>query len=154
MNDLKSVFLFKLTLAVHPDPQAVGAVPCGTRRIVVITGGHFQGPRLRGTVVPGASAAWVLVRPDEVVQLQARVTLCTDDGALILMHYPGIGHGSPEVMQRVNAGRAVTSADYYFRTAPLFETSAPAYAWLNKVIAVGVGERAAAGPIYDVFQVL
>lgn len=129
-------------------------MPLGTRRIVVIRGGHFAGPRLRGKVLPAAGAAWVLVRADGVVQLHARMTLQTHDGALLYMSYPGLGHGPPEVMERVNAGLATPPDSYYFRITPLFETSAPDYAWLNKVICVGVGERAAAGPIYDVYQIL
>ena len=154
MRELRSRYLFTLTLLVDPSPHPIGAVPLGTRRITVITGGTFTGPRLRGTVVPGACAAWVVVRADGVVQLEARVTLRTDDGAWIYMHYPGIGHGAPEVMNRVNTGRAADPADYYFRTVAQFETAAPAYGWLNRIFAVGVGERATAGPIYDVHEIL
>ena len=154
MGELQSELLFRITLIVDPNPQAVGEVPLGTRRIVTGTGGEFAGPRIRGEVLSAPGGAWVLVRGDGVVELQARVTLRTDDGALIYMHYPGLGHASPEVMARVNSGQAVSPEQYYFRIAPLFETSAPAYEWLNKIISVGVGERAAAGPIYDVYQIL
>ena len=37
-------------------PQNIGAVPHGTRRTAPLSGGSFEGPRLRGTVLPGASA--------------------------------------------------------------------------------------------------
>ena len=37
-------------------------------------------------------------------------------------------------------GEAVPPADYYFRTTPYFETSSEKYAWLNKIVAVGVGQ--------------
>lgn len=154
MLPLKSEFLMHLALTVDPATQPIGAVPQGTRRVTVITGGSFDGPRLRGTVVPGANAAWVLVGPDDVVRLEARVTLRSEDGAWIYMHYPGIGHGPAEVMRRVNTGQAVDPGEYYFRTAAQFETSAPAYAWLNKLFAIGVGERAADGPKYDVYAIL
>lgn len=154
MAELKSEFLFKITFIINQDTHALGAVPTGTRRIVTITGGDFAGPRLRGKVASAPGAAWVLVRGDGVVQLHARIVLQTDDGALIYMHYPGLGHGPPEVMARVNSGQAVTPEQYYFRIAPMFETSSADYEWLNKIIAVGVGERAAAGPIYDVYQIL
>lgn len=154
MPELRSEFLMKLAIEVDPEPQARAAVPYGTRRITVITGGHFEGPRLRGRVVPGACAAWVLVRSDEVVHLEARVTLQTDDGAWIYMTYPGIGAGSPEALAKVNTGRAASPDEYYFRTLPLFETGAEPYAWLNRIVAVGVGERTATGPVYDVFRIL
>ncbi len=154
MLELKSEFLFNLALTVDPQPQAVGEVPLGRRRITIITGGRFEGPRLRGRVVPGANAAWVVVRKDGSLQLEARVTLRTDDGAWIYMFYPGIGSGTPEVMAKINAGQPVEPGQYYFRTAPQFETSAPAYAWLNSILAVGVGVRGATGPSYDVHRIL
>lgn len=154
MRALRSEFLFNLDLRVDPQVQAVGNVPLGTRRITVITGGRFEGPRLRGSVVPGANAAWVIVRSDGGLELQARVSLRTEDGALIYMHYPGLGYGTPEVMARINSGQPVGPDDYYFRITPRFETSAPAYAWLNTLMAVGVGERTATGPNYDVHRIL
>jgi Protein of unknown function (DUF3237) len=154
MRELRSEFLFNLALQVDPHPQPIGAVPLGTRRITVITAGRFEGPRLKGSVVPGANAAWVIVRPDTALQLQARVTLRTEDGAWIYMHYPGLGYGTPEVMARINSGQPVGPDDYYFRIAPQFETAAPAYAWLNTIMAVGIGERTATGPVYDVHCIL
>nr|MBW4091697.1 DUF3237 domain-containing protein [Pseudomonadota bacterium] len=42
----------------------------------------------------------------------------------------------------------------YFRIAPLFETAATRYTWLNNIVAVGTGHRRADGPIYGVFEVL
>ena len=50
-----------------------------------LTGGHFEGPRLRGTVLPGGSADWLLLRADGVLEMDLRATLRTDDGALISM---------------------------------------------------------------------
>lgn len=154
MRELKSEFLFRLTILVGPEPHPIGAGPRGTRRVTPIIGGSFEGPRLRGTVASSACGAWVLVGNDGAVRLEAHVTLKTDDDAWIYMHYPGIGHGQPEVMARVNSGQAADPADYYFRTVAQFETSAEKYGWLNTIFAVGVGERAAAGPIYDVHQIL
>ncbi len=63
-------------------PQSIGAVPHGTRRTVPITGGDFEGPRLRGSVLPGGSADWLLLRADGVLELDLRATLRTDDGGL------------------------------------------------------------------------
>ena len=117
MRELRSEFLFRLTLLAGAEPHPVGAVPHGTRRVTPIVGGHFEGPRLRGTVEPVAGGAWVVVGGDGAVRLDARVTPRTDDGARIYMHYPGIGYGPPEVMALVNSGQAADPADYYFRTA-------------------------------------
>src|SRR5262249_55337914 len=62
--------------------QNIGAVPHGTRRTAPLSGGSFEGPRLRGTVLPGGSADWLLLRVDGVLELDLRATLRTDDGAL------------------------------------------------------------------------
>src|SRR5580765_686910 len=114
----------------------VGAGPHGTRRIAPLDGGTFEGHRLRGTVLPGGSADWLLLRSDGVLELDLRVTLRTDDGALISMKSFGLRHGPAEVMAAIGRGETVDPATYYFRTTPRFETAHPAYAFLNRLVAV------------------
>jgi hypothetical protein len=133
-------------------PQSIGAVPHGTRRTVPITGGDFEGPRLRGSVLPGGSGDWLLLRADGVLELDFRATLRTDDGALISMRSFGLRHGPPEVMEALARGEAVDPAAYYFRTTPRFETSHPKYAFLNRRITVATGDRRAEGPIYTIHE--
>jgi Protein of unknown function (DUF3237) len=71
----------------------LGASKHGHRRIVPITGGTFEGPSIRGEVVPGGED-WQLTRPDGDTELYARYLLKTHDGHLIqvinrvLWHYP------------------------------------------------------------------
>ena len=67
--------------------------------MVPITGGTFEGPRLKGKVLPGAD--WQIVRPDGVLELEARYALETDDGALISMVNRCLRRASPEVMARL-----------------------------------------------------
>src|SRR5215471_7142451 len=93
----------------------VGAVPHGIRRIGPITSGAFEGPRLRGTVVPGVSADWLLLRADGVLELDLRVTLRTDDGALISMRSFGLRHGPADVIAAIARGEIVDPLSYYFR---------------------------------------
>ena len=71
----------------------LGAVPHGTRRTAPLNGGSFEGPRLRGSVVAGGSADWQVLRSDGVLEMDLRVTLQTDDGALISMRSFGLRHG-------------------------------------------------------------
>ena len=134
--------------------QDIGDVPLGTRRISAISGGDFEGPRLRGTVLPDGSADWLLLRSDGVLELKLRVTLRTDDGALISMHSFGLRHGPPEVIAAIGRGDTVDPAAYYFRTTPRFETAHPTYAFLNRLLAVATGDRRAEGPIYTIHEVL
>jgi hypothetical protein len=152
MAEIRTIHLFTLKLSVA-GMQSVGAIPGGNRRIGLVAGGTFQGERLRGTVLPGG-ADWLMDRPDKATTLDVRLVLQTDDGAAIGMTYRGMRHGPAEVMERVNRGETVDPSSYYFRTAVAFETSAPKYDWLNRVIAVGTGSRLPDGPVYDVFEVL
>src|SRR5258706_12487830 len=69
--------------------QKIGAVPQGTRVTAPIASGQFEGPRLRGKVLPGGGD-WTLLRADGVLELDLRLTLETDDGALIHMTFEGI----------------------------------------------------------------
>src|SRR5262245_15132857 len=144
-----------MTLRVTvPPPQSIGVVPLGTRRTALISGGTFDGPRLRGSVLPGGSADWLLLRSDGVLELDLRATLRTDDGALISMRSFGLRHGPPEVIAAIGRGEAVDPATYYFRTTPRFETAHPSYAFLNRIIAVANGDRRADGPTYTIHEVL
>ena len=139
---------------VVAKPQDIGAVPHGSRRTAPLSGGAFEGPRLRGTVLPGGSADWQLLRADGVLEMDLRLTLKTDDGALIEMRSFGLRHGPPEVMAAIARGETVDPAAYYFRTTPRFETAHPAYAFLNRILTVASGDRRPEGPIYTVDEVL
>ncbi len=153
MNDLRSQLLFDISLSLHPA-QELGATPVGKRRIVPVAGGTFKGPRLSGIVVPDAAADWIIVRNDESVQLDVRLTLKTDDDALIYMQYRGIRHASPAVAARLARGDRVDPAEYYFRTSPFFETGSEQYVWINNIICVAVGERQPSNVLYKVFEIL
>jgi uncharacterized protein DUF3237 len=134
-------------------PQKLGTVPHGIRSIVPVTGGGFEGPRLRGKVLPGGGD-WLLVRSDGVLELDLRITLETDDQALIYMTFQGLRHGPPDVIAALGRGEVVDPARYYFRTLPRFETSTETYAYLNRVITVGVGEARPDGAIHKIYEVL
>jgi hypothetical protein len=148
---MDSRLLMTLQVFVAP-PQKLGAVPHGTRVIAPITSGTFEGPRLSGKVLGGGD--WTLSRSDGVLELDLRITLETDDGALISMTSFGLRHGPPEVLAALARGESVDPSKYYFRTAPRFETSAPRYAFLNQLIAVASGNRLPTGPIYTINEVL
>ena len=149
---MDSRLLMTLTVAVA-GAQKIGAVPHGTRVTALIGGGHFEGPRLRGKVLPG-SGDWTLLRGDGVLELDLRITLETDDAALIHMTSFGLRHGPPEVIAAIARGAAVDPSTYYFRTTPRFETEHPKYASLNQLLAVSSGDRRAEGPIYTIDEIL
>jgi hypothetical protein len=151
--DLRSRPLFRIEIALHPI-QEVGTTPLGSRRVVPVSGGRFEGERLRGEILPHAGSDWLLGRSDGAFQQDVRLTLRTDDGAIVLMSYRGVRHSSAEVAARLARGEVVDRSEYYLRTAPFFETGAPKYLWLNTIVSVGVGERLPSGAAYEVFEVL
>jgi hypothetical protein len=58
-------------------------------------------------------------------------------------------------MARLAQGEMVDLREYYFRVAPVFETGAERYSWLNKILAVGVGDRLPPNVVrYSIFEVL
>src|SRR6478736_3762165 len=149
---MDSRLLMTLEVAVV-GVQRIGAVPHGTRVTAPITSGHFDSPRLSGKVLPGGGD-WTLLRGDGVLELDLRVTLETDDGALIQMTSFGLRHGPPEVIAAIARGESVDPSTYYFRTTPRFETAHPKYAFLNRLLAVSTGDRRPAGPIYTIDEIL
>jgi len=144
--------LFVMRLDVRPLILVGG--PAGAyRRIGVVPGGAFEGELLSGTVMDGGSD-WQTVRSDGTTMLDVRLSLKTDDDALICMTYRGLRSGPPDVIARLEKGEPVDPASYYFRTNPVFETAATRYDWLNRILALGIGHRRPEGPIYSVFEVL
>jgi hypothetical protein len=125
--------------AVLDRPQALGDTPAGNRKIVNVLGGTVEGERISGRVLPGGGD-WALTRADGALLLDVRLTLETTDSAL--------------VMARLAAGQPVAPSEMYFRTQPRFETADPRYSWLNRILAIGTGERLAEGPRYHIHEVL
>ena len=131
--------LFKISVETGDAPTMAVDAPQGTRLLVAVTGGQFEGERLRGKVVT-PSGDWVTQRADGSIKLDVRMTLITDDGASILVTYNGIG--------------TVEDGNLKARSAPLFETGDERYAWLNHIQAVGIGGLSGANVVYDVYELL
>jgi hypothetical protein len=62
----------------------IGPSAHGLRRIAPLRGGEVTGPLLQGKVLPGG-ADWQFVRPDGVLQIEAKYTLQATDGTLIMV---------------------------------------------------------------------
>ena len=118
----KTEFVYEAIVNIAP-PMQLGQSPLGERRIVPITGGTFEGPRLRGKVLPGG-ADRQLVRRDGARLLDALYELQTDDGAVITVH------------NKVLVNTPKDAPRYAFST---LEITAPegSYGWLNNFVYVG-----------------
>jgi hypothetical protein len=117
--------------------EEVGSTPQSKLSIFPVTGGSFEGDRLRGKVLAGGGD-WAAARADGTFDLDLRVTLETDDGVLIHMTFSGLRD----------------DANHYLRTLPRFETAAPKYAFLNRLLAVGIGEIGPEGPVHTIEEIL
>jgi hypothetical protein len=137
--------LFDLWIEVD-RPQDVGEVPRGHRFIGPVTGGRFEGPGLRGQVLP-VGADWFLLR-GEVAEIDVRLALRSDDGALIYMTYGGVLRPFSTVVQHMVRGEQPPRDAYYWYITPRFETGHEAYQWLNQTVAVGVGGVGPRGSVY------
>lgn len=106
------------------EPYTVGETPHGRRTVIPITGGTFQGPLLKGTILNGG-ADWQLSKENRT-EVEAIYSIKTDDGVYIHIRNRGIiSMGKNEQGQ----------PSFYFRTAPQFEAPADSkYAWLNNFL--------------------
>ena len=152
-ESLRSRFAFAANVSVA-TPLVVGPATIGLRRIVPITGGTVTGPRFTGRVVPGG-ADWQVVRPDGVLQIEAKYTLESSDGVLVMVTNRGMRHGPAAVIEKLARGEVVDPSQYYFRTSAEFEApSESKYAWMNRAVFIGVAERTASAAIVRFYEVL
>jgi hypothetical protein len=133
---LKSEFLMDMILETQP------AVTIGPRTAVAVSGGTFEGPRLRGKVI-GPGADWPLAINPNLRVLDVRTLLVTDDDQRIYMTYRGIIYTPPE-----------GQGPRYWRTVPIFETDAKNYEWLTQAVFVGVSFQVPQRVSYRIFQIL
>lgn len=152
MLELKHEFLCEVVGELE-DPQPVGPAPKGIRMIHPVKSGTVNGPHISGDVLP-FGADWLLMRSDGAGELDVRLTIKTEDGAFIHVYYRGILHIPPEVMERIQGGEDVDPSEYYFRTTPVFETGDDRYAWLNRIVCVGVGRAEPNRVIYRIYRIL
>jgi hypothetical protein len=131
---------------------SLGAAKYGERRYVPLLGGTVSGPELNGRVVEGG-VDWQVHRSDGVLDIAAHYVIRADDGGLIEVQSDGMRHGPAEVMARLGRGEAVARDEYFFRTLMRFQSGAPAWTHLNKVMALAVGQREAGLVVLDVYRI-
>ena len=122
------------------SPIEIGESGKGNRRVIPITGGTFEGPEIKGTILAGG-ADYQLIRNDGVTEVVAHYTIETDDGVPIYIINKGYRHGPKDIIDKLIRGEDVPDGSYYFKTTPTFETSGSKYDFLNRMIVVGEGVR-------------
>ncbi len=129
--------IFSYTVNLQAPPEVIGPTPAGLRVNFYVTGGTVTGPRVHGTLRP-VGGAWLTVRPDGIGILDVRITIETDDGALIDAAYTGVGDLGADGYERFLQGDL--PAKLPLRLVPRFLTAHPDYEWINRVQCVNVGE--------------
>jgi len=143
---------FRLRVLIGP-PQELGMVDGVRKRVIPITGGTVEGPRLQGRVLPGG-ADWQSIRADGTADILARYTLEAQDGTLISVTNPGYRHGPPEVLARIAAGQVVDPALYYFRTTPRFDVESDSvHGWLGRTVFLCTAGRYSDHVRLDIFAI-
>ena len=134
------------------EPIAVGETGAGLRRVIPILGGTVDGPRLSGRVVPGGADFQVL-RPDGVMELEAKYVLEATNGALIYVVNRGLRHGPADAVEKLIRGEPVDPQLIYFRAAPTVETAAPEFMWMMRSLFVCTGTRLPTQVLLSVYEI-
>ncbi|BBB96008.1 MULTISPECIES: DUF3237 domain-containing protein [Bradyrhizobium] len=150
--ELETRYVFTITARIAGVTSA-GDIGSGVRRIIPIIGGEVRGEKVNGKVL-AFGADFQIIRPDELIELEAKYAFETDDGAVVYVENKGIRFGPVELLQKLKRGEPVDPKLIYFRTVPKFETGAENYRWLMQHIFVGSAARYADRVVIDVHQVL
>ena len=150
--ELHTRHVFTITARIA-EVTSAGEVGHGVRRIIPITGGEVRGEQVNGKVLP-FGADFQIIRPNELIDLEARYAFETDDGAVVYVENKGIRFGPVELLQKLKRGEPVDPNLIYFRTVPKFETGHEKYRWLMEHIFIASAARHADRVIIDMFMVL
>ncbi|MCA6115339.1 DUF3237 domain-containing protein [Bradyrhizobium sp. WSM 1738] len=149
---LETRYVFTITVRIG-EVTSAGEIGTGVRRIIPITGGEVKGEKVDGKVLP-FGADFQIIRPNELIELEAKYAFETDDGAVVYVENKGLRFGPVELLQKLKRGEPVDPKLIYFRTVPRFETGAPQYRWLMESLFIGSAARHTDHVVIDVHQVL
>ena len=150
--ELQTRYVFTVTARIA-EVTTAGDLGYGVRRIIPIIGGEVRGEKVNGRVLP-FGADFQIVRPNELIDLEARYAFETDDGAVVYIENRGMRFGPVDLLLKLKRGEPVDPKLIYFRTVPKFETGHEKYRWLMEHIFVASAARHADRVVIDVHMVL
>lgn len=145
---LEPLMTLKATIG---ETMAVGDGGTGTRMVANVTGGEFEGERLRGTV-QASGADWVVIGTDGYGRIDVRIVLSTDDGANVYVTYRGLLEYNDAINRAFTAGGSTEFGDAVLMTQLRFETGDERYAWLNHTLAIAEGRLHPGAVEYRVYS--
>jgi hypothetical protein len=132
---IEKIFYIEVTCG---DEINIGDIGNGEMNIYPITGGYFEGEKLRGSVM-NFGADWNYMQHSNGIDIiSTKYLLKTDDGAFISLSTRGICIESQEQIEMEMKGEFIDPETYYFRQHLFFETGADKYQWLNGIIAFAI----------------
>ena len=149
--ELYTKYVFTITARIG-DVVSAGETGTGVRRIIPIIGGEVTGT-IAGKVLP-FGADFQIIRPNELIDLEAKYAFETDDGATVYVENKGLRFGPVDLLQKLKRGEPVDPKLIYFRTVPKFETGHEKYRWLMQHLFVASAARHADRVVVDVHQVM
>jgi len=132
---------FVCELKVTCDPGiTLGPTARGLRLMIPITGGTFEGPKLKGVVLSGGADYQYADREKGRTEIEAIYTIKTDDNVLIHIRNVGLYYIPEDLRELMKKGEKFDPDKVYFRAAPKFEAPNDSiYDWLNNAIFVCKG---------------
>ncbi|KPF99142.1 hypothetical protein IP86_09805 [Rhodopseudomonas sp. AAP120] len=149
---LETKYVFTITAHIG-EVISAGDTGAGVRRVIPVIGGSVKGEGVSGRILP-SGADFQIIRPNELIELEAKYAFETDDGAVVYVENIGIRFGPIELLQKLKRGEPVDPKLIYFRTRPRFETGHPNYQWLTTHLFIGSAARHQDRVVVDVHQVL
>jgi hypothetical protein len=140
-------------MAVDLEPAQFIPTATGTIMNFVAKGGRFEGPGLKGEILPGGGDGLV-VGSDQIGRVRVRATLKTDDDVLIHYTAGGVIKIPVDGLERLAAGERLPFAETYVRTTPVLETSDERYSWLSESVLIGHNELSKDKIDYRIYKVL
>ncbi|KAK3653150.1 hypothetical protein LTR56_004686 [Elasticomyces elasticus] len=124
---------------------------------VLFKTGRFEGPRLRGEILPGGGD-WEIVRDhdgdQQTAHLNTRYNLVTHDGATIYLQTTGTRTGKKSVLSKLGNDTSITPDQFKMRLNLTMETGDPRYSWINQGVFVASSGRVGDQVIYDAYELL
>jgi len=147
-------FLFE-TFAIWDEPMDLGMTAAGHRLATPLREGRFEGPDIRGRLVPIASMLVELVQPDGITEVTAQIILETDDGHRILSNSFAVMWVSPDQVEALSEGQPYDPTAIYLRGCGRFSAAVDGpYAWLNRSLFIYASSREVEGSYTSMWRVL
>ena len=147
--ELKKLVTISVTLG---EPYTIGEVNGEIMEVTPVTGGRFEGEKLKGRVC-NFGGDWGFLSGEKLNRLNNRFILETDDREFIAVETKGYLCMSEKEMEDFYTRGDYSVKDYYFSETVKFASGSPKYSWLNDKITVSKGFLTEDGVRIEVYEI-